>query len=56
MSIWTTVEVDAWSRAFNYNDYLDLHSKAGCKGSPLSFDTYQSFCELFDIDYEDSLK
>lgn len=56
VGLWGTVEADAWSRNFNYDEYLNLHQLAGVTQEPISFDGYQSLMELFDLLYEDSLK
>lgn len=55
-SIWGTVEVDAWSRDFNYDNYINLHKQYNCAGNPMTFDGYARLCELLEIEYEDSLK
>lgn len=56
VSIWSSVEVDAWSRDFDYTNYLNLHKQLGVKGSALHIDAYDAFYDLMDIIYEDSLK
>lgn len=56
MNFWKTVEVDAWSRDFNYNDYRLFHLQTGCEGKPLDLDTYDALCDILNIQMEDQLK
>lgn len=56
MSIWATVEISAWSRNFDYNNYIILHKANGCTGKLLTLDAYQALCELFNTIHEDELK
>lgn len=44
--IWMTAEVDAWSRGFDYADYIDLRQKRGDTSAPLSERGYKSLCDL----------
>ena len=46
--IWSSVEVDAWSRGFDYTGYVDLHIRAQCAGKMLSVPAYQALCKLFE--------
>lgn len=39
-SIWGCLEIDALSRDFNYDDYVDLHTKTGCVGALVSRHIY----------------
>lgn len=52
MSIWKTPEVDAWSRGFNYSDYLNLHSLYNLKSKPLSIQAWWKICEAMEIQME----
>lgn len=36
ISIWSSVEMDAVSRGFSYDSYVDFHKRTGCKGAKLS--------------------
>lgn len=53
MLIFSTIEFDAWSRDFNYKEYLDLYYKrnvGGCK--PICHRAYEQLCIVFDTQYE----
>jgi hypothetical protein len=52
-NFWRTVEVDAWSRNFDYEEYLEIHHKACVTGQPLTCDGYYHFCVLMDDETED---
>lgn len=51
-SIWSTVECYAWSRNFDYEEYLDMHSKSGTTGEPASAGMYADLCAAFDYELE----
>lgn len=48
VSIYGTVECDAWSRGFNYDDYLDFHKRTGCKARPVALAFYWALCGAFN--------
>ena len=50
MSIWSTVEAEAWSRGFRYEDYVNLHYKNSTNA--LTEKSYQLICQAFDADLE----
>ena len=52
MNIWQSVECDAWSRNFNYEDYLYFHMKSGDLGRVFTRQGYEAFCELMDSEME----
>ena len=54
MSIWATVEAEAWSRALRYDDYINLHKKSG--SNPLKEKAYELVCQAFDRDMEETSK
>lgn len=55
-SLWTTVECEAWSRGFDYDNYLELHQKRqeGCK--VLTEDAYRVFCEAYEFEMIQSMR
>jgi len=50
MSIWATVEAEAWSRGLRYEDYLNLHTRNNTNA--LTEKGYRLVCEAFDADLE----
>ena len=52
MSIWATVEAEAWARGFRYEDYINLHKKNG--SNPLKERAYNLVCQAFDKDMEEA--
>ena len=50
MSIWSTVEAEAWSRGFRYEDYVNLHYQNSTNA--LTEKGYRLVCEAFDADLE----
>lgn len=55
-SIWSTVEVDAWSRGFDYEDYLHLHSTSGIKQVPLARRAYYELCIALYMNMDEDLE
>ena len=51
-SIWTTPEVGAWSRNFDYENYLSFVSKINPDQQPFSEDGYQALCAVLDDEME----
>lgn len=51
-SFWSTPEVDAWSRGFDYAEYLRLCNLAAPAANPLSELGYQRLCDLLNSEYE----
>ena len=54
MSIWSTVEAEAWSRGFRYEDYVNLHNRNNTNA--LAEKSYRLICEAFDADMEEASK
>ena len=52
MSIWATVEAEAWARGFRYEDYINLHKRNG--SNPLREGAYNLVCQAFDKDMEEA--
>ena len=52
ISIWNTVEAEAWSRALRYSDYINLHKRNG--SNPLKEVAYELLCQAFDKDMEET--
>lgn len=47
MTIWKTVECEAWSRGFDYRDYVDVLCRAN-NVKPLAESTYIMLCSAFE--------
>lgn len=54
-SIWGCVEMDAASRDFDYQNYLDFHKRTGCKGAVLSSGNYYRVQQILRISMEESM-
>lgn len=54
-SFWSTAEVDAWSRGFDYSGYLDLHHMSQTKGAKLNPQSYNSLCQLLEQQMESDI-
>jgi hypothetical protein len=52
-SIWGCVEMDAASRDFKYNQYLQFHNDTGCSGKALSESNYQKIIDILNSDIEE---
>lgn len=50
--MWNTVEVDAWSRNFSYDDYINLHKLSGYVGKALCEEAYKMLRKALEIQYE----
>jgi hypothetical protein len=50
MSIWSTVEAEAWAYGLRYEDYLNLHNRNNTNA--LTEKSYRFICEAFDADLE----
>ena len=55
-SIWSSVECDAWSRDYNWDQYMEWHAHCKCRGQTLTIDQYDAFRELMNQVMEDDLK
>lgn len=49
--IWKTPEADAWSRGFNYAEYVNTICKY-CKITPISENLYRALCTAFEDEME----
>ena len=49
-SIYSSVELDAWSRNFDYAGYVDLHNKCKVTGAKLSAEGWKAFCDLMFLE------
>lgn len=47
-NIWNCVECDAWSRDFDYEEYIDLYNKRNEGHSMFSEDGYRALCAVFE--------
>lgn len=47
-SIWNTAECSAWSRDFDYDNYLMLHATWPTKSRPVDVSTYAMLRRAFD--------
>lgn len=56
MNFWKTVEVDCWSRDFDYADYVAYHAVYLEKGlvdsEPLSEVAYMYICKACEYEFE----
>jgi hypothetical protein len=53
-SIWGSVEMDAASRDFNYEDYVSYHERSACVGAKLSPRTYALLRMLFQVSLDEA--
>lgn len=51
--LYMTAEVDAWSRDFDYEDYIDLKTKRGDISQPLSRRAYGTLRALMNQEMVD---
>jgi hypothetical protein len=51
--IYMTAEVDAWSRDFNYEGYVDLKQKRGDHSKVLSPKGYSMLCDMMQYEVYD---
>lgn len=56
LSFWGCVEVDACSRDFDYQDYVDFHTKTGCVGAKLSEACYKHIWNIFHTAMEEAIE
>ena len=47
-NMWDTVEANAWSRGFDYDNYISLYKKVFPQGTPFKENTYLAFCGIFE--------
>ena len=52
MSIFETVEADAWSRWFSYNEYIEYRKALGCVGYGLCVAAYLILCSALTAQME----
>ena len=54
-TIWSTFECNAWSRNFEYVDYVKMFNrkKQDNESAPVSEKTYNALCKAFDISLEE---
>ena len=50
--MWGTVEADAWSRNFSYEDYVNLHRQSGYVCNALCKEAYELICEALEVQLE----
>jgi hypothetical protein len=51
-SIFSSIEVDAWSRQFDYHNYTLMHGRMLCKARPLSKDAYRELGQVLHKEME----
>lgn len=51
-SIYATVEMDAASRDFSYQEYLRFHKATECRGVPVSEPAYLMVCDILNIEID----
>lgn len=52
-SIWSSVEADAWSRGFDYEDYLHLHKQSCLEARVVSEKAYYRLCAALDMNMDE---
>lgn len=55
MSIWSSIEFNAISRDFDYQEYLSMHITGGCPGAPVSEMVYKHLWNIFNTELENTL-
>lgn len=50
--MWNTVEADAWSRGFSYNEYIEYSKALGCFGDGLCVTAYLILCSALTAQME----
>lgn len=50
--MWKTIEADAWSRNFSYEDYVNLHRQSGYVCNALCKEAYELVCEALEVQLE----
>lgn len=46
-TIWGSVEFDALSRSFDYENYVRMHTGTGCRGALVSPEAYKQLNDVF---------
>ena len=54
-TLWDSVEANAWSRDFDYQNYILLYKKVFPSGTPFKEVFYKSFCQLLESNMEKDL-
>lgn len=54
--MWSTPEANAWSRDFDYENYVLLFKTEFPIGTPFKEETYKAFCKVFESIMERSFK
>jgi hypothetical protein len=49
-SIWSTIECDAWSRDFDYANYLRIRELSGIQSNPVSEEMYLNLKHAFETE------
>lgn len=52
-SIWGSIECDAWSRDFDYANYLNIHSLSSIQSNPVSREMYVFLKRAFETEMRD---
>lgn len=52
VNFWQTVEVESWSRDFNYENYCLRHKEQGTTAAKLTEEGYKSFCQLMEAEMD----
>ena len=52
-SIWSSIECDAWSRDFDYKNYLLLYTQLTSEESKISEKTYSLICKAFENQFDE---
>ena len=50
--MWNTVEADAWSRGFSYNEYIEYRKALGYDGDGLCVTAYLTLCRALNAQME----
>lgn len=47
--MWGTIEAEAWSRNFEYGDYVSLHRQSGYVCNALCKEAYELVCKAWEV-------
>lgn len=53
--MWGTIEADAWSRGFGYDDYLNLYQRSVGGVGFFCAEAYELICKAFEVQMEYNL-
>lgn len=51
-TVFSSIEADAWSRCFTYEDYVECYNRVFPGSSPVAVDVYELLCQAFELQME----